>query len=151
MAVFRWGSAWNSLHDLEREMDRLLQSVNLSFHSLRVNRPYPAINIYERPEEFLLTAEIPGTRASDLEVSVSGNLLTIRGSRYPDQNIPEDAFRRRERRFGKWERTIPLPDHVEDEHMNARFVAGVLQLHIPKSPKPKPRQIPVSDSEQTQN
>jgi HSP20 family protein len=145
MAVFRWGSAWNSIHDLEREMDRLLQSVNLSFHSLRVNRPYPAINIYERPDEFLLTAEIPGTKSSDLDVSISGNMLTIRGIRQPDQNIPEERYRRRERRFGKWERTISLPDNVEDERMSATFLAGVLQLHIPKTPKQTPRQIPVSD------
>ncbi|WP_459557733.1 Hsp20/alpha crystallin family protein [Lacunimicrobium album] len=145
MAVFRWGSTWNSIHDLEREMDRLLQSVNLSFHSLRVNRPYPAINIYERPDEFLLTAEIPGTKSTDLDVSISGNMLTIRGIRQPDQNIPEELYRRRERRFGKWERTISLPDNVEDERMSATFLAGVLQLHIPKTPKQTPRQIPVSD------
>lgn len=147
MAVFRWGAAWNSIHDLEREMDRLLQSVHLSFHSLRVNRPYPAINIYERPDEFLLTAEIPGTKASDLDVSVSGNLLTIKGVRYPEESVSEDTYRRRERRFGPWERTIALPDHVEDEKMNARFVAGVLQLQIPKTPKQTPRQIPVNDGD----
>ncbi len=145
MAVFRWGSAWNTIHDLEREMDRLLQSVNLSFHSLRVNRPYPAINIYELAEEFLLTSEIPGTKASDLEISVSNNLLTIKGERRPQEEIPDDSYRRRERRFGGWERTIALPENVEENRMNAVFVAGVLQLHIPKIPKQAPRQIPVSE------
>ena len=57
MAVFRWGHSWDAFHDLEREVDRLLQSVNLTFQGLRFGRQYPPVNLYELPEEYLIIAQ----------------------------------------------------------------------------------------------
>ena len=68
MAVFRWGHSWgHSIGDLEGEVDRLLRGVTASFQGLRFGRQYPAINLYELDDEFLLTAELPGMRPEDLE------------------------------------------------------------------------------------
>ena len=71
MAVFRWGQSWDAFQDLEREVDRLLQSVNLTFQGLRFGRQYPPVNLYELPNEYLLTAELPGTRGEDLDLTVA--------------------------------------------------------------------------------
>ncbi|MFO1094763.1 MAG: hypothetical protein U0992_15870 [Planctomycetaceae bacterium] len=63
MPVFRWGNAFDAIRDLEREMDRWLRSVNFTMEGVRAGRAYPAVNIYELDEEFLLTAELPGAKA----------------------------------------------------------------------------------------
>jgi HSP20 family protein len=148
MAVFRWGHALDAFRDLEREMDRLLRSVNLGFEGLRVARQYPPVNIYELDGEYLLTAELPGTRRDDLEVSVADGLVTIRGVRRGAAEVAEDRFRRSERPRGAWERTLSLPDRVQEEGMYAELNQGVLRLHLPKAPSAQPRQIRVVEAGQ---
>jgi HSP20 family protein len=145
MAVFRWGSALDAFRDMEREMDRVLRSMDLAFEGLRIGRPYPPVNVYELDSEFLLTAELPGVRAEDLELSVANGQLTLRGGRKEATDLPEDRYRRSERRHGRWERVISLPDHVQEEGLAAEFVNGVLRIHLPKAPSTQPRQIPVSE------
>lgn len=146
MPVFRWGSPLDAFRDMEREMDRVLRSVNQAFEGLRIGRPYPPVNVYERPEEFLLTAELPGVRTEDLELSVTNGQLVMRGQRLEASEPSPDRYRRSERQHGKWERSIPLPDRVEEERMSAEFINGVLTVHLPKSPSTQPRQIPVSET-----
>lgn len=145
MPVFRWGESWNPFRDLEREVEGLLNSVNLSFHGIRIGRQYPAVNLYELQDEFLLTAEIPGTRSEDLELTIAGSILTIKGKRTDPEGIPEDRFRRQERFRGAWQRSLSLPDRVEEEQLTAEFNHGVLRIHLPKAEDGEPRQIPVMD------
>ncbi|HVJ68832.1 MAG TPA: Hsp20/alpha crystallin family protein [Caulifigura sp.] len=142
MAVFRWGSPLDAF----REMDRVLHSVNQAFEGLRIGRPYPPVNVYERPDEFLLTAELPGVRTEDLELSVNNGQLVLRGQRLEPSEPPPERYRRSERQHGKWERSLPLPDRVQEERMTAEFINGVLTVHLPKAPSTQPRQIPVSET-----
>ncbi len=146
MAVFRWGSPLDAFRDMEREMDRVLRSVNQAFEGLRIGRPYPPLNVYERPEEFLLTAELPGVRTEDLELSVANGHLVLKGQRLEPHDMPPERYRRSERQHGHWERAIPLPDRVQEEQMSAEFVNGVLTVHLPKAPSTQPRQIPISEN-----
>lgn len=143
MPVFRWGQSWHTFRELEREVDRLLNSVNLTFHGIRLGRQYPAVNLYELPDEFLLTAELPGTRAEDLELTIAGGILTIRGKRSDIEGVPDDRFRRHERFRGSWQRALSLPDRVQDEKLRAEFNHGILKIHLPKAEAATPRQIPV--------
>ena len=145
MPGFRWPHAFEAFRDLEREMNRLLRSVDSAVEGLRTGRPYPMINIFELPEEYLVTAEIPGTTAEQLELSVANGLLTLRGSR-TEADAPEDRFyRRSERPKGPWERVIALPDRVEPDKVAAELNDGVLRLRLPKVPSAIPRKIPVSN------
>jgi len=146
MAVFRWGSPLEAFRDMEREMDRVLRSVNQAFEGLRIGRPYPPVNVYERPDEFLLTAELPGVRTEDLELSVANGQLVLRGQRVEPNEPPPERYRRSERQQGKWERSTPLPDRVQEEQMTAEFINGVLTVHLPKAPSTQPRQIPISET-----
>lgn len=143
MPVFRWGQSWNPFEDLEREVDRLLQSVNLTVHGIRFGQKYPAVNLFELAEEFLLTAELPGTRVEDLELTIAGGVLTIGGKRHAPEGVPEDRFRRQERFRGSWQRAFTLPERVEEERLTAEFTNGVLKIHLPKAADARPRQIPV--------
>ena len=146
MAVFRWGSPLDAFRDMEREMDRVLRSVNQAFEGLRIGRPYPPVNVYERPGEFLLTAELPGVRTEDLELNVANGQLILRGERQDPNDPPPERYRRSERQHGRWERSIPLPDRVQEEQMSAEFMNGVLTVHLPKMPTGQPRQIPISET-----
>lgn len=147
MAIFRWRANWNPLHDLEHQVDRLLESIRTPFPALRVDRQFPPLNLYELPEEYLVTSELPGIASQDLELTVVSGLLTMKGSRGGPEGIADERFRRHERLWGKWERSFPLPDRVNEEKVSAEFSDGVLKIHLPKAPAIKPRQIQVASGD----
>ncbi len=149
MPVFRWGNALDAFRDLEREMDRWMRS--MAFEGLRLGRPYPALNLYELENEYLLTAEISGCDGADLDISVANGVLILKGTRYSMADlsggvIPEDRFRRSERPFGNWHRELALPERVNDESIRAELTDGLLRLHLPKLPTSAPRKIQVNNS-----
>jgi len=145
MAIFRWGQAWDPFRDLEREVDRLLAGVTLSFQGIRFGRQYPPVNVYDVDGELLLTAELPGTRPEDLEVLVADGILTLKGKRNGAEGVPDERYRRQERPRGDWERSLTLPEKIQENQMSAEFSNGVLKVRLPKAPATAPRPIPVSD------
>ena len=145
MPVFRWGHSWDAFHDFERELDHLLSGVNFAFQGIRLGRQYPAINLYELPDEYLLTAEIPGTKAEDINLSLANGLLQIKGRRSELNGVAEDRYRRQERFRGEWERTLSLPERVREEGLKAEFIDGILKVHLPKGEQSQPRRIRVSE------
>jgi len=145
MPVFRWGQAWDPFHDLEREVDRLLASVSISFSGLRFGREYPPVNVYEVTDGLLLTAELPGTKPEDLEVFVTDGVLTLKGKRTGPDGVPDDRYRRQERLRGVWQRSLTLPERIQEDQMSAEFTNGILKVRLPKAPATIARQIPVSD------
>jgi HSP20 family protein len=146
MAAFHWGHAIEAFRDLEREVDRLLQNVGRSFEGVRFGRPYPPINIYDLDHEYLLTAELPGAKSGDFEVSISEGTLVLRGRRTSEDGIPEERYRRSERPRVPWERSLTLPERVLEEDIRAELRHGVLRLHLPKAPSSQPRQIKVTEN-----
>jgi HSP20 family protein len=143
MPVFRWGHTWGGFGDLEQEVDRLLRGVRLTMPGVALGRPYPAINMYEVDGEFLLTAELPGTRPEDLEISISRGVLTIKGRRVDPEEISDDKFRRHERFRGTWQRALTLPERVKEDQLSADFRNGLLTIHLPKADEAPIRRIPV--------
>jgi len=143
MPIFRWEHNWNPVHDLEREFDRLLNSVNLTIQGVRLGRQYPLLNLYELEDDFLLTAEIPGTQADDLDLTVANGVLTLRGERKNPAGIPDEKFRRQERFRGNWQRAVTLPERIQEDKLTAQFNNGLLTIRLPKVNEIKPRQIPV--------
>lgn len=143
MPVFRWRESWEPLRDLERQVDRLLESLPFPFPVIRFERQFPPVNLYELDEEYLITAELPGTSSENLDLTVSGGVLTLKGKRPAPVGIADDRFRRHERVWGEWERSLSVPERVEQEKMTAEFNDGILKIHLPKAPDTKPRQIQV--------
>lgn len=144
MAVFRLGQTWDPLRDLEHEVDRLLQGVNLTFHGVRTGRQYPAVNLHESANEYILTSELPATAPEDLELTIANGVLTMSGQRRDEGEIPEDRFRRQERPRGPWQRSLPVPERIQEDQLSADFHNGVLVVRLPKAPQVKPRQIPIT-------
>ena len=143
MPVFRWQHSWEPLRDLERQVDRLLEGFPFPFRAIRFERQFPPVNLYELDDEFILTTEVPGTLPENLEVSVSGGVLTLKGTRSAPPGIADDQFRRHERVWGTWERSLSVPEHVEEEKVSAEFNDGILKVHFPKAAETSPRQIQV--------
>jgi HSP20 family protein len=143
MPVFRWGTFNDTFRDLDLEVDRLLEGVNLTVHGLRLARRYPLLNLYELDDCYLLTAEIPGTRADDIEITVAGGILSLKGNRDIPDTAPEDSYRRCERFRGKWQRSVSLPERVDEEKMQADFSNGILKITLQKSTNEKARHIRV--------
>lgn len=143
MPVFRWGSALDAFRDLEREVDRWVRRVDIAFENPRLGRPFPGLNLYEIGDTYLITAELPGCVASDLDLSVANGVVTMRGTRDATGAIPEDRYRRSERPSGQWERTISVPERIDDDRIRAELTDGLLRLYLPKAPSAAPKQIPV--------
>jgi HSP20 family protein len=95
--------------------------------------------------QFLVSGDamLPGVRREDLDLTITGGMLTIQGRRDDSPKIPEEKFRRSERFRGSWKRTIPVPDRVKHEELTAEFNNGILKIHLPKAEDVLPRQIPV--------
>ena len=145
MAIFRWGHAWDAFHDLEQEVDRLLAGVSLSFQGVRFGRHYPAVNVYDLETELLITAEIPGVKSDDLELTVADGVLTLRGKRAGTEGVPDERYRRQERPRGAWQRSLSLPERIQEDQLSAEFNNGVLKIHLPKAPNSQPRQIRITE------
>ena len=103
----------------------------------------PALDISERKDAYLVTVELPGVEADDLEITLEDGLLTIQGERHFAHDSSEQQFHRIERRYGAFRRSITLPAHVMAEGIEATVDNGVLQILVPKMEQATPRRIQV--------
>lgn len=107
----------------------------------------PAVNVAETKDEFTVTAELPGLKSENVTVDFTDGMLTIRGEKTDEHTEKEDdrTFYMWERRFGKFQRTLPFPGGINDAKIAADFKDGVLTVHLPKAEEVKPKQktIPI--------
>ena len=138
-----WSSeAWPEVGDLRRRMDQLFDRVGGGSPRTGV---FPPVNLYESGDSYVLTAELPGLRREEIEVSIERDRVTLRGERRI--GYPKDASPHRvERRAGAFRRTVQLPLEVQGEKVEAIYRNGVLTLRIPKAPEHQPRRIAVKAS-----
>lgn len=139
------GGSWDAFERLRREVDDLFSRA-----TPRVAPGagvFPSINLYENAEGLVLTAELPGVKPEDLELSVEGQCLTLAGERRitaPDSE--RTSFHRRERRPGKFRRTLELPREIDPEKIQASFRDGLLTIQFPRAASAAPRRIEVTSS-----
>ena len=104
----------------------------------------PPIDVHETADEIVVTAALPGMKADDVEITMTGQTLTMRGEFKADNEIEKDQYLYRERRFGSFNRTVQLPVRVQGDQAQASFSDGLLRLSIPKAEEVKPRQIRIN-------
>lgn len=131
-------SPWQEMERVRREMNRLFSSTG----TRRVAPSYPAMNVWTNQEGAVVTAELPGLSPEDIDISVVGDTLTIRGSRQAEE-LENAQYHRRERNYGKFSRTFQLPFQVEAGKVDASFEKGVLYISLPRAEADKPRKIEV--------
>lgn len=101
------------------------------------------LDMYETDDSVVVKTAIPGVKAEDIEVSVTGNTLTIQAETKEEEEITRENYLRRERRMGSYCRTVTLPEGLEAEEADADYTAGVLTLTFPKAEEIKPKNIKV--------
>jgi HSP20 family protein len=102
-----------------------------------------AIDMYETEEAVVIKTAIPGVKAEDIDVSISGDTLTIRGETKEEQEIKRENYLRRERRFGSFSRSVTLPGDLEADEADADYADGILTLRLPKSEEVRAKSIKV--------
>jgi HSP20 family protein len=128
--------------DFDRAFGGLFQAPTAQDALPGVSRAYPAINAWEADDVYYVEAEVPGMSEGEIDVSVVGNQLTIRGERKGAAS--EGAtFHRRERGAGEFVRSLRLPVAVETGRVEAQLRDGVLTLSLPKAESHRPRKIPI--------
>lgn len=103
----------------------------------------PALDISEREDAYLVTVELPGVKARDVEIMFEDGLLTIQGERHPAGDPAAEKVHRAERRYGAFRRVITLPRHVQADAIEATAQDGVLQILVPKAPEAHAQRIQV--------
>jgi HSP20 family protein len=143
----RWGIApWRSFGDLEEWERRFDDLFGRPLWRLPVEERnwMPAVDVFEKEDKFIVKAELPGMKDDDIDVSVIGDTLSIKGEKKSETEVKDEDYYRSERSYGSFYRSIPLPSNVDANKVEASFDDGVLEITLPKSVKVKPKKIAVS-------
>lgn len=103
----------------------------------------PAIDVYEKDDDVIVKAEVPGMAKEDIEVNLSDSTLTIRGEKKRAEEVKDEHYHRCERSYGSFLRTVELPTAVKAEAVSATFKDGVLEVRLPKTEEAKRKPIKV--------
>jgi HSP20 family protein len=140
---------WGSFDQLRREMDALFNRFGgaPAQRSRGWRGVFPAVNLYETADVYILTAELPGVEPDDIHVSLEGSTVTLHGERNIDYATQEEtSLHRRERQAGSFRRAFELPATIDADKVEAVHRNGILMLRLPKTPEHQPRQISVRSS-----
>jgi len=150
MAIERWDPFREAI-SLRDAMNSLLQEsfVRPGGMGQTAQTALP-LDISENENEFVVKASLPGVKPEDVQITVHGDTLTIRGESKAEEEKKGEQWHLRERRFGSFQRSVALSTPVNSDRANAHYEHGVLTLTLPKSEAAKPRQIKVTGSSQAQ-
>lgn len=141
-----WRSPFEELERMRRDMDRLFQDLTEGIFREPRAGVFPLVNVTEGSDNYYVRAELPGIKAEDLDISVTGNSLSIAGDRRIRAEDEKANYHRREREAGKFSRVVSLPAQVDTAKVEASCVDGILTVVLPKSEAAKPKQISVKTS-----
>lgn len=143
----RWaGRGLRTFPEFEGTENRLSRFFDWPFEEGETFGWTPTVDVEETDEALVLTAEMPGLEAENVEIEVEGNLLTLSGEKTAERESEETDGRNLrvwERRYGSFSRSFTLPNAVEADKIKADFENGVLTIRMPKAAEAKGRRIPV--------
>jgi HSP20 family protein len=131
---------------MRQVLDRFFEEDFARFPSLWERRPEAmnlALDVAEQEDAFIVKASVPGVPAEDVEITLTDNVLTIKGEMKADKEINEETYHLRERHYGSFVRSVALPMAVDADKIEAVNENGVLTLTLPKSETVKPKKIEV--------
>jgi HSP20 family protein len=140
---------WHSFATLRDDVDRMFDNFMRGFPSLTGRRSAeleplwkfetsfgmgaPAMDVVEKDKAYEITAELPGLESSNVDLSISGDILTIKGEKKEEKEQREKNYYLSERRYGSFQRSFELPQGVDRDKIDARFEKGVLTITLPKT------------------
>jgi HSP20 family protein len=128
---------------LREAMDHLFDDAFTRPLSIRDGWSVPAIDMYQTDDELVVKASIPGFKAENVQISITGDVLTLRGEVKQEDEKNEKAWHIREQRWGSFERSVALPTQVVADKAKAEFENGILIVTLPKAEEVKPKTITV--------
>ena len=143
--IVRW-DPFRDLITLREAMDRLFEE---SFIRPRIGWPAPlgvgalAVDMYETNQDVVIKSSVPGVKPEDLDITITGDTLTIKGETKTEEKVEKANYIRQERRYGAFCRSLTLPTTIVAEKAKAEFENGVLTLTLPKAEEVKPKSIKV--------
>ena len=131
------------LDQMKREMERLFEGISRGLVRETTAGVFPLVNVSEDKDNYYVRAELPGVNAENLDITITGDNLSISGERKIPLEDESAKYHRRERDAGKFNRMLTLPGQVDSEKVEARLADGILTVVLPKPASTKPRQISV--------
>jgi len=144
--TWEWRSPFGEIERMRREMDRLSEGLTSPLFREPLAGVFPLMNVTEDGDNYYVRAELPGIKADELNISLTGNSLSVAGERTIPAENEKARYHRREREAGKFSRVASLPSQVDTSKVEARCVDGVLTVVLPKAEEAKPKQIAVKTS-----
>jgi len=146
MSLARW-DPFGGLSRMRDEIDRMFEDFFTERPSLARVGPglrIPSVDIEEKDDTVVVRAELPGVKKEDLEIEVTPDTLSLKAETREEKEEREKRFYRRERSWGMFQRTIPLPVEINKEEAKASFKDGLLEITLPKAaPEEKPESVKV--------
>ncbi len=139
--LIRW-EPMREMMTLREAMDRLFDDAFTRPVGLN-NWGMPAIDMYQTADKVVVKAALPGLGTEDVQISVTGEILTLKGEFCQEDESKEATYQLKERRYGSFERNILLPTDVETDKAKAEFQNGILTINLPKAEAVKPRAITI--------
>jgi HSP20 family protein len=155
MAMERWRPRWGmvpwrpfrELEDVERRFDEIFgrpTPPSLWWRFPEEVGWIPALDMFEKDNKLVVKAEIPGMKDEDIDVSVVGDTLNIKGERKSETEVKDEDYYRCERSYGSFFRSIPLPSAVDANKIEANYEDGVLEVTLPKTAAAKRKKVKVA-------
>lgn len=148
MSIVPWKPV-DELSTLRREMDSLWDRFfpeKLSHERFLTHEWLPSVDLTETKEKFIIKAELPGLEAKDVDISITDDVLTIRGEKREENETKDEHHFFVERHWGSFERRIKLPTPVKTDKIDANFDKGVLTVSLPKTEEAKKKAIKIKVS-----
>jgi HSP20 family protein len=147
MALARWtpmGNPQSFQEEMNRLFDQFVRGGTGGEQGWAAGAWTPPVDIYETEDALVLTAMLPGVSKDDVSIEVHNNTLLLRGERKPASAVTDERYYRRECVYGPFQRSFVLPATVDQEHVQATYHDGILELRLPKVEAAKPRRITIA-------
>ncbi|HSW58666.1 MAG TPA: Hsp20/alpha crystallin family protein [Dehalococcoidales bacterium] len=145
MTMQRW-EPFREMMTLRNAMDKLFEDSFVRPASLVIDvegRGAIPLDVYQTSNELVVKASLPGYKPEEVDISITGDILTIKGEHKEEKETKEGEYFLKERRYGSFTRTVTIPVEVKSEKSEATFENGVLTLTLPRAEEAKPKQIKI--------
>jgi len=143
MALIRW-QPFREIDALQREMNRLFDSLTADMTSLSNGAFMPAAELHETANAIHLKLEVPGIDAKDLDIQVSADAVSVSGERKSESTSEDKGVKRTEFRYGRFQRVFQLPARIQNDHVTADYKDGILTITLPKAEGEKTKVVKVN-------
>jgi HSP20 family protein len=143
----RW-DPFQEMLNLRRTVDRLFDNASQDHDWAQSTAWSMAVDVAENKDDFIVKASVPGINPDDLDISYVDDTLSIKGESKSDNEVKENQYHLRERRYGSFARSITLPTKIKGDAIEASYQNGVITLRLPKAEEVKPKRIAIKVGDQ---